>query len=119
MEATQATQTQARAKYLRIAPRKARLVIDLIRGKSVGEAFAILKLTPRGASPLIEKVLHSAVANAENNHNMDVDRLYVKEAFVDPGPTLKRFHPRAQGRAYSIMKRTSHITVVVAEKKEG
>lgn len=115
----EATQTRARAKYIRIAPRKVRLVVDLIRGKRVGEAFAILKLTPRGASPVIEKVLKSAVANAENNHNMDIERLYIKEAFVDPGPTLKRFHPRAQGRAYSIMKRTSHITVVVAEKREG
>lgn len=109
-------QTRAKAKYIRIAPRKVRLVIDLIRGKSVGEALAILRLTPRGASPVVEKVLRSAIANAENNHNMDVNRLYVKEIFADPGPTLKRFHPRAQGRAYSIMKRTSHITVVVAEK---
>lgn len=112
----EATQTRARAKYIRIAPRKVRLVVDLIRGKRINEAFAILKLTPRGASPVVEKVLHSAVANAQNNHNMDVNRLIVKEVYVDPGPTLKRFHPRAQGRAYSIMKRTSHITVVVAEK---
>jgi large subunit ribosomal protein L22 len=112
----EATQTRARAKYIRIAPRKVRLVVDLIRGKRVAEAFAILKLTPKKASPVVEKVLKSAVANAQNNHNMDVNRLYVKEAYVDPGPTLKRFHPRAQGRAYSIMKRTSHITVVVAEK---
>lgn len=112
----EATQTRAVAKYIRIAPRKVRLVVDLIRGKGVGEAIAILKLTPRGASPVVEKVLKSAVANAENNHNMDTNRLFVKEVYVDPGPTLKRFHPRAQGRAYSIMKRTSHITVVVAEK---
>lgn len=115
----EATQTRAVAKYIRIAPRKVRLVVDLVRGKRVNEALAILKFTPRGASPVVEKVLRSAIANAENNHNMDTDRLYVKEIFVDPGPTLKRFHPRAQGRAYSIMKRTSHITVVVAEKKEG
>ena len=112
----EATQTRARAKYIRIAPRKVRLVVDLIRGKRIGEALAILKFTPRGASPVVEKVLRSAIANAENNHNMDVDQLFVKEIFVDAGPTLKRFHPRAQGRAYSIMKRTSHITVVVAEK---
>lgn len=112
----EATETRARAKYIRIAPRKVRLVVDLIRGKDVGQAIAILKLTPRGASPVVEKVLMSAMANAENNHNMDVERLFVKEIYVDPGPTLKRFHPRAQGRAYSIMKRTSHITVVVAEK---
>lgn len=115
----EATQTRAVAKYIRIAPRKVRLVVDLIRGKRITEALAILKFTPRGASPVVEKVLQSAIANAENNHNMDKDKLYVKEIFVDAGPTLKRFHPRAQGRAYSIMKRTSHITVVVAEKKEG
>jgi len=115
----EATQTRAIAKYIRIAPRKVRLVVDLIRGKRIGEALAILKLTPRGASPVVEKVLRSAIANAENNHNMDADQLFVKEIFVDAGPTLKRFHPRAQGRAYSIMKRTSHITVVVAEKREG
>ncbi len=113
------TQTRAVAKYIRIAPRKVRLVVDLIRGKRIGEALAILKFTPRGASPVVEKVLRSAIANAENNHNLDKDSLFVKEIFVDAGPTLKRFHPRAQGRAYSIMKRTSHITVVVAEKKEG
>lgn len=112
----EATETRARAKYIRIAPRKVRLVVDLIRGKKIREALAILKLTPRGASPVVAKVLRSAIANAENNHNMDVERLFVKEIFVDPGPTLKRFHPRAQGRAYSIMKRTSHITVVVAER---
>lgn len=115
----EATQVRAVAKYIRIAPRKVRLVVDLIRGKRVGEALAILKFTPRGASPVVEKVLRSAVANAENNHNLDVDSLIVKEVFVDQGPTLKRFHPRAQGRAYSIFKRTSHITVVVAEKREG
>jgi large subunit ribosomal protein L22 len=115
----EATQTRAVAKYIRIAPRKVRLVVDLIRGKRITEALAILKFTPRGASPVVEKVLQSAIANAENNHNMDKDKLFVKEIFVDAGPTLKRFHPRAQGRAYSIMKRTSHITVVVAEKKEG
>ncbi len=115
----EATQARAVAKYIRIAPRKVRLVVDLIRGKRVGEALAILKFTPRGASPVVEKVLRSAMANAENNHNLDVDNLIVKEVFVDQGPTLKRFHPRAQGRAYSIFKRTSHITVVVAEKREG
>lgn len=115
----EATQAQAVAKYIRIAPRKVRLVVDLIRGKRVGEALAILTYTPRGASPVVEKVLRSAMANAENNHNLDVDKLVVKEIFVDQGPTLKRFHPRAQGRAYSILKRTSHITVVVAEKEEG
>ncbi|EPZ45872.1 MULTISPECIES: 50S ribosomal protein L22 [Alicyclobacillus] len=115
----EATQTRAVAKYIRIAPRKMRLVVDLIRGKDTREALAILKFTPRAGSPVVEKVLKSAIANAENNHNMNADRLYVKEIFVDEGPTLKRFHPRAQGRAFSIFKRTSHVTVVVAEKKEG
>lgn len=115
----EATQTRAVAKYIRIAPRKVRLVVDLIRGKDTDEALGILKFTPRAGSPVVEKVLKSAIANAENNHNLDANRLFVKEVYVDEGPTLKRFHPRAQGRAYSILKRTSHVTVVVAEKKEG
>jgi large subunit ribosomal protein L22 len=109
-------EAKAVARYVRIAPRKARLVIDLIRGKSVDEAFAILRFTPRAASPIIEKVLASAVANAEHNHNMDTSRLYVAKAYVDEGPTMKRFMPRAMGRVNMIRKRTSHITVVVAEK---
>jgi large subunit ribosomal protein L22 len=115
MEATQ-TQAKAVARYVRIAPRKARLVIDLIRGKSVGEALAILKFTPKAASPLIEKVLKSAIANAEHNYNLDPEKLVVEKALVDEGPTMKRFRPRAQGRASRINKRTSHITVVVSEK---
>jgi large subunit ribosomal protein L22 len=88
----------------------------LIRGKSIDEAAAILKFTPRAASPVIEKVLSSAVANAEHNFNLNQGNLVVKEAYVDEGPTLKRFIPRAQGRASRINKRTSHITVVVSEK---
>ncbi len=112
-------QAKAVAKTVRIAPRKARLVIDLIRGKEVGEAYAILAHTNRGASPIIEKVLKSAVANAEHNYELDAENLFVKEAFVNEGVTLKRFRPRAQGRASSINKRTSHITIVVSEKKEG
>ncbi|MBU5594671.1 50S ribosomal protein L22 [Amphibacillus sp. MSJ-3] len=112
-------QAKAVAKTVRIAPRKVRLVVDLIRGKDVGEAIAILKHTPRGASAVVEKVLNSAIANAEHNYEMDVDNLYVSEAFVDEGVTLKRFRPRAQGRASQINKRTSHITVTVSEKKEG
>ncbi len=107
---------KAVARYVRITPRKARLVIDLIRGKSVDEAIGILKFTPRSASPIIEKVLMSAVANAEQNHKMDRSNLVVTKAFVDEGPTLKRFIPRAQGRASRINKRTSHITVIVDEK---
>lgn len=103
----------------RIAPRKARLVIDLIRGKNIKEAQAILMFTPRGASPLILKVLNSAVANAVNNNNLDKNKLYVKEAYVSEGMTMKRMLPRAQGRADVISKRTSHITVIVAERESG
>ncbi|MDX8047367.1 50S ribosomal protein L22 [Gracilibacillus sp. S3-1-1] len=112
-------QAKAVAKSIRIAPRKVRLVIDLIRGKQVGEAIAILKHTQRGASPVVEKLLNSAIANAEHNYEMNADNLVVSEAFVNEGATLKRFRPRAQGRASQINKRTSHITVVLSEKKEG
>ncbi|MCG1023882.1 50S ribosomal protein L22 [Sutcliffiella horikoshii] len=112
-------QAKAVANTVRIAPRKARLVMDLIRGKQVGEAVAILKLTPKAASPVIEKVLKSAIANAEHNFEMDANSLVVTEAYVNEGPTLKRFRPRAMGRASQINKRTSHITIVVSEKKEG
>ena len=110
-------ESRAQAKMVRISSRKIKIVIDLIRGKGIGEAFAILRLTPRAASPVVEKILKSAVANAEHNFNMDVEKLYVKEVFVGEGPTLKRFRPRAQGRASQILKRTSHTTVVVAEKE--
>jgi large subunit ribosomal protein L22 len=109
----------ATAKYVRISPRKARQVVDLISGKSVKDAKAILKLTPRGAAPVVGKVLASAVANAENNNDLVADDLYVARAFVDEGPTLKRFRPRAMGRASRIRKRTSHITVSVDERKES
>ncbi|MFC3040918.1 50S ribosomal protein L22 [Virgibacillus xinjiangensis] len=112
-------QAKAVAKSVRIAPRKVRLVVDLIRGKNVGEAVAILRHTRRGASPVVEKVLNSAIANAEHNYEMDPDNLVISEAFVNEGATLKRFRPRAQGRASRINKRTSHITLVVTEKKEG
>ena len=113
------TQAKAIARTVRIAPRKIRLVVDLIRGKQIGEAVAILRHTPKAASPVVEKVLKSAVANAEHNYELDVNNLVVSEIFVDEGPTLKRFRPRAQGRASAINKRTSHITIVVSEKKEG
>ncbi|GAE93747.1 LSU ribosomal protein L22p [Gracilibacillus boraciitolerans JCM 21714] len=112
-------QAKAVANSIRIAPRKVRLVIDLIRGKEVGEAIAILKHTQRGASPVVEKLINSAIANAEHNYEMNPDNLVVSEAFVNEGATMKRFRPRAQGRATQINKRTSHITVVVSEKKEG
>ncbi|KAA0948617.1 50S ribosomal protein L22 [Sporosarcina sp. ANT_H38] len=112
-------QAKATARTVRIASRKVRLVVDLIRGKKIGEAIAILRLTPKAASPVVEKVLKSAIANAEHNYEMNVENLYVSEVFVDEGPTMKRFRPRAQGRASAINKRTSHITLVVSEKKEG
>ncbi|AFC33647.1 50S ribosomal protein L22 [Paenibacillus mucilaginosus] len=109
-------QAKAIARYVRIAPRKAQLVVDLIRGKQVGEAIAILRHTPKSASPIVEKLLNSAIANAEHNYSLDVNNLVVTTATVDQGPTLKRFRPRAMGRASRINKRTSHITLVVSEK---
>lgn len=117
--AEQVTSAKATARTVCIAARKVRLVVDLIRGKSVAEAIAILKFTPRGASPVVEKVLMSAVANAENNFDLDRTDLVVSEVFVNEGPTLKRFRPRAKGSASPINKRTSHITVVVSDKEEG
>ncbi len=105
------------AKTLRVPPRKARLVLDLIRGKDVEEAAAILKFTPTSASAAISKILKSAIANATNNHDLDGDKLFVKACYADEGITIKRFMPRAKGRADQILKRTSHITVVVAEKE--
>ena len=114
--AEQVTSAKATAKTVRIPARKARLVIDLIRGKNVAEAFGILKFTPRSGAYLIEKVLKSAVANAENNLELNADNLYVSECFVGQGSTLKRFQPHAQGRAFKILKKTSNITVVVKER---
>ena len=110
-------EAKAQAKMVRISSRKVQLVIDLIRGKNVGEALAILQLTPKAASPMVEKLLRSAIANAEHNYNMDTENLYVKEVFVNEGPTLKRIRPRAKGSATQILKRTSHTTIVVAEKE--
>ncbi len=101
------------AKYIRISPFKVRIVLDIIRGKSYTEALAILRNTPKAASDPIIKVLNSAAANAEHNMNLSKNDLFVAEAYADSGPTLKRFQPRAQGRAFSILKRTSHITVVL------
>lgn len=109
---------KATAKYLLISPYKARLVADLIRGKSVGDALNILENTPKKASRLIKKVLLSAIANAENNYGMDVDRLYVVGAYVNEGPRLKRVWPRGWGRASRIIRRMSHITVEVEEIAE-
>lgn len=110
------TEAKAHVKFIRIAPRKAQLVADLIRGKQVGEAIAILRHTPKAASPILEKLLNSAIANAEHNFQMDVSKLVVSQAFVNQGPTMKRFRPRAMGRASRINKRTSHITLAVSEK---
>ena len=106
-------EAKAVAKYVRIAPRKVRVVMDLIRGKNVAEAFAILKFTPKVGADAIEKVLKSAVANAENNFDMNVDKLFISTAFVDQGPTMKRIHPRSRGQAFKILKRSSHITIAV------
>ena len=108
---------RAVARYIRISPRKVRIVIDLIRGKSVNEALAILKFTPKAASEVVIKLLNSAIANAENNLDLNRDNLYVAEIFADQGPTLKRVMPRARGMAFQIRKRTSHITVILDEKK--
>ncbi len=108
---------RAKAKYVRTAPRKARLVIDHIRGKSVDDARAILQHTPRAASQDVLKLLNSAVANAENNHELVADELKVHQAYVDEGPTLKRFRPRAMGRATRIYKRTSHMTITLTPKE--
>ncbi|MGM1049668.1 LSU ribosomal protein L22P [Paenibacillus uliginis N3/975] len=109
-------EAKAHARSIRIAPRKAQLVVDLIRGKQVGEAIAILRHTPKAASPVVEKLLNSAIANAEHNYSLDVNKLVVTQVYVNQGPTMKRFRPRAMGRASRINKRTSHITLVVAEK---
>jgi ribosomal protein L22 len=107
----------ARAKYVRSSARKARLVMDHVRGKPIGEARALLRHSPRGVARDLERLLASAVANAENNHDLVGDDLYVKEIYADEGPTLKRFQPRAQGRAYRIRKRTSHLTVALEPKE--
>lgn len=110
-------EARAEHKFARISPRKVVIVCDLIRGKDVKTAAALMANTPKAASELMIKVLKSAVANAENNFDMDPDKLYVKETYANPGPILKRGMPRAQGRMYRINKRTSHITIVVAEKE--
>ncbi|HEY7704005.1 MAG TPA: 50S ribosomal protein L22 [Acidimicrobiia bacterium] len=108
---------QAKAKYIRETPNKVRRVLDLVRGMPVEEARSTLALTSRGAVEPVLKVLNSAVANAEHNHSLDADELVVAEAFADEGPTLRRFQPRARGRANRIRKRTSHITIVVADRE--
>ncbi len=112
-------EARAQLRYARIAPRKVQIVCDLIRGKDTKTAMAILMQTNKAASEIMLKLLKSACANAENNHEMDPDNLYVAATFANPGPILKRIQPRAQGRAYRINKRTSHITIVVKEKGDA
>lgn len=108
-------EARAQARYVRVTPMKARRVIDLIRGMNAADAQAVLRFAPQAASEPVGKVLDSAIANAANNHAMDVRGLVVSAAFVDEGPTMKRIRPRAQGRAYRIRKRSSHITVIVSD----
>lgn len=110
-------EARAYLRNARISPRKVQIVLDLIRNKPVDVALATLDLTPKAASPIVSKLVKSAMANAVNNFNMNADDLYVAECYVNAGPTMKRIMPRAQGRAYRILKRTSHITVVLKEKE--
>jgi large subunit ribosomal protein L22 len=106
-------EARAQARFVRVTPMKARRVVDLIRGLPAADAQAVLRFAPQDASDPVGKVLDSAIANATNNHNLDPASLVVAEAYVDEGPTMRRFRPRAQGRAFRIRKRTSHITVVL------
>ena len=118
MEANQELVPQAKAtlKYARISSRKVKIVADLIKGKDIDEALAILKYTPKASSEMLEKLLKSAIANAENNHNMAHEKLYVADIFANQGPTLKRIRPAAKGSAVRIRKRTSHVTIVLKER---
>ena len=110
------TRPSAKLSYARVSVQKACFVLDAIRGKNVEEALAIVSYSPRYVSTLIEKLIRSAMANAENNNGMDINNLYIEECYANKGPTMKRIQPRAQGRAYRIEKRTSHITVVLNER---
>jgi large subunit ribosomal protein L22 len=116
---TDQMEARAKARYVRVTPRKARRVVDLIRGLPADQAQAVLEFSPQGASEPVGKVLASAIANADVIGGRDRGMLWVRRAWVDEGPTLKRFRPRAQGRGYRINKRTSHITVVVSDDTEG
>ena len=117
MEETLVKEARATLKFARISSRKVKIVADLIRGKNVDEALAIVKFTPKASSEVIEKLLKSAIANAENNHEMKHENLYVAEIFANQGPTFKRIRPAAKGSAVRIRKRTSHITIVLKEKE--
>ena len=116
-ETIEANEARAVVKYARISPRKVKIVADLIRNKDVDEALAIVKFTPKASSEVLEKLLKSAIANAENNHNMKHENLYIAEIYANQGPTLKRIRPAAKGSAVRIRKRTSHITIVLKEKE--
>ena len=109
-------ETSAAAKFVRISPRKIRLIMDQVRGKRVEEALNMLSFAPQKGARILKKLINSAVANAEQNSGVDVDALFVKRVYADEGPTLKRFRPRAQGRATRIRKRSSHLTVVLDEE---
>jgi large subunit ribosomal protein L22 len=109
---------RARARFLRIAPRKARLVVDLIRGKNTDDALGILRFTPKGASKTVERLIKSAISNAEQRDDVNVDNLYVSKATVDGGPSLKRFRTAPMGRGVRVLKRTSHITIELDEKEQ-
>lgn len=111
-------EARAELKYARISPRKVQIVLDLIRNQPVDKATAILQYTPKSACEYLSKLLKSAIANADNNHHMDVSKLYVAECLVCPGPTLKRIRAKDHGRAHRILKRTSHITLVLREKED-
>ena len=115
-EKTEVLEAKATLNYARISARKVKIVADLIRGKSADEAVAIVKFTPKASSEIIEKLLKSAIANAENNHHMERTKLYISEIFANQGPTLKRIRPAAKGSAVRIRKRTSHITIVLKER---
>lgn len=112
-------EAKAVGRTLKLSTRKARLVADLVRDRRVVDALNILQFTNKKAAPIIKKVVESAIANATNNFGMDADNLYVSQIFVDEGPMMKRVSPRARGRADIVKKQTSHVTVVVSEKKEG
>jgi large subunit ribosomal protein L22 len=116
-EADNVMEAKAHAKYIRISPRKVKIVCDLIRGQDVYMAQAILKQMPNASAAILLKLVNSAAANAENNHDMDPENLFVSETYANPGPILKRIRPVSKGRAHRINKRTSHVTVVLSEKE--
>lgn len=116
---TRPDESKAIVKHVRISPTKVRIVANLVRGKTVREALAILRYTPKRASKVLEKAIKSARANAENNFGLSGDGLYVSRIFVDEGPTLKRYHPRQRGQAFPILKRTCHVSVILRGREEG